>query len=40
MSYRVGGSEYVVITAGGDVTNGDGRGDYVIAFELTALPRE
>lgn len=40
MSYRVGGSEYVVITAGGDVTTGDGRGDYVISFELTALPRE
>ena len=34
MGYRRGGMDYVVVTAGGDLTSGRGRGDYVIAFRL------
>ncbi|MYE84373.1 MAG: pyrroloquinoline quinone-dependent dehydrogenase [Gammaproteobacteria bacterium] len=34
MGYRLGGADYVVVTAGGDLTEGQGRGDFVIAFRL------
>lgn len=34
MAYRFGGNEYIVITAGGELENERGRGDYVIAFAL------
>ena len=34
MGYRHGGSDYVVVTAGGDLTSGEGRGDHVIALRL------
>ena len=34
MGYRLDGKDYVVVTAGGDLTNGIGRGDHVIAFRL------
>ena len=36
MGYRHGGVDYVVVTAGGYLTAGEGRGDYVIAFSLAA----
>lgn len=36
MGYRYGDSEYIVITAGGSLRSGHGRGDYVIAFELSS----
>ena len=36
MGYRHGGMDYVVVTAGGDLTAGEGRGDYVVAFRLAA----
>ena len=36
MSYRHAGMDYVVVTAGGDLTSGEGRGDHVIAFRLAA----
>ena len=35
MGYRNDDSEYIIITAGGDLASGNGRGDYVIAFELS-----
>ncbi|MXW55057.1 MAG: pyrroloquinoline quinone-dependent dehydrogenase [Gammaproteobacteria bacterium] len=34
MAYQLDGMDYVVITAGGDLTNGTGRGDHVVAFRL------
>ena len=34
MGYRHGGMDYVVVTTGGDLTEGEGRGDHVIAFRL------
>lgn len=34
MSYELDGTQYVVIAAGGDRVDGDGRGDYLIAFSL------
>ena len=34
MAYKVGDTEYIVITAGGDLVDEHGRGDYVIAFKL------
>lgn len=37
MSFRFSGSDYVVVMAGGDLSEGPGRpgrGDYVIAFSL------
>ena len=34
MGYRYKGADYVVVTAGGDLTEGSGRGDYVIAYRL------
>lgn len=34
MGYRHDGMDYVVVTAGGDLTSGIGRGDHVIAFRL------
>lgn len=34
MGYRQDGEDFVVITAGGDLTEGVGRGDHVIAFRL------
>ena len=36
MGYRLGGADYVVVTAGGDLSEGEGRGDFVIAFRLGA----
>ena len=36
MGYRLGGADYVVVTAGGDLSEGAGRGDFVIAFRLDA----
>ena len=38
MGYRLGGADYVVVTAGGDLSEGEGRGDFVIAFRLDAGP--
>ena len=32
MAFRLGSEEFVVITAGGDRTDGNGRGDHVVAF--------
>ncbi|MCY4128029.1 MAG: pyrroloquinoline quinone-dependent dehydrogenase [Gammaproteobacteria bacterium] len=34
MGYRFGDADYVVIAAGGELADGSGRGDYVIAFRL------
>ncbi len=34
MSYRWNGRQYVVIAAGGDRADGEGRGDYLMAFAL------
>lgn len=34
MAYRADGRDYVVITAGGDLSEGEGRGDFVLAFRL------
>ena len=34
MGYRHRGMDYVVITAGGHLVEGEGRGDYVVAFRL------
>ena len=34
MGYRHGDNDYVVVTAGGDLADGSGRGDYVIAYRL------
>lgn len=34
MGYRHGGMDYVVITAGGRLIEGEGQGDYVVAFRL------
>lgn len=34
MGYRYGDYDYVVVTAGGDLVDGSGRGDHVIAFRL------
>lgn len=34
MGYRHDDMDYVVVTAGGDLTSGIGRGDHVIAFRL------
>ena len=39
MGYRHRGMDYVVVTAGGDLTSGEGRGDHVIAFRLAARTR-
>lgn len=36
MGYRYGGNDYIVITAGGDIVDGDGRGDFVIAYRLAS----
>ena len=36
MGYRLGGADYVVVTAGGDLSKGAGRGDFVMAFRLDA----
>ena len=36
MGYRRGGIDYVVVTAGGNLAEGRGRGDYVIGFRLDA----
>ena len=36
MGYRLGGADYVVVTAGGDLSEGEGRGDFVMAFRLDA----
>lgn len=36
MGYRLGGADYVVVTAGGDLSDGEGRGDFVMAFRLDA----
>jgi len=36
MGYRHGDMDYVVVTAGGDLTDGRGRGDHVIAFRLAS----
>ena len=36
MGYRLGGADYVVLTAGGDLSAGEGRGDFVMAFRLDA----
>lgn len=36
MAYRDGGMDYVVVTAGGYLSEGEGRGDFVIAFRLGA----
>lgn len=36
MGYRHGDADYVVVTAGGDLASGRGRGDHVIAFRLPA----
>ena len=38
MAYRDGGMDYVVVTAGGYLSEGEGRGDFVIAFRLGAGP--
>ena len=35
MGYRHDGMDYVVITAGEGLTQGRGRGDFVVAFRLT-----
>ena len=40
MGYRHDGADYVVVTAGGDLTEGDGRGDYVLAFRLLVGPTD
>lgn len=34
MAYRYDGDDYVVVTAGGYLADGSGRGDYVIAYRL------
>ncbi len=34
MAYRADGMDFVVITAGGDLSEGDGRGDFVLAFRV------
>ena len=34
MAYAIDGKQYVVIAAGGDVAEGTGRGDYLVAFVL------
>ncbi len=34
MGYRYENSDYIVVTAGGDLADGSGRGDYVIAYRL------
>ena len=34
MAYRADDTDYVVITAGGDLSEGEGRGDFVLAFRL------
>ncbi|MCY4013166.1 MAG: pyrroloquinoline quinone-dependent dehydrogenase [Gammaproteobacteria bacterium] len=39
MAYRDRGVDYVVITAGGDLSEGEGRGDFVVAFGLDAGSR-
>jgi len=39
MSYELDGKQYVVIAAGGDVADGTGRGDYLVAFALTSPSR-
>ena len=36
MGYRLGGADYIVVTAGGDLSAGEGRGDFVMAFRLDA----
>ncbi len=36
MGYRHDGADYVVITAGGTLTDGTGRGDHVIAFRFAS----
>ena len=40
MSYEVGGSQYVVIAAGGHAKLGTTIGDYVLAFALPPIPAE
>ncbi|MCY4094500.1 MAG: pyrroloquinoline quinone-dependent dehydrogenase [Gammaproteobacteria bacterium] len=35
MGYRYEGADYVVVTAGGSLTEGEGRGDYVVAYRLS-----
>jgi len=34
MSYELNGKQYVLIAAGGDRADGEGRGDYLVAFRL------
>lgn len=34
MGFRHAGMDYIVVTAGGDVTNGQGRGDHVVAYRI------
>ena len=36
MGYRHGGMDYVVVTAGGELTAGEGRGNYLIAYRLAS----
>lgn len=40
MSYAFGGRQYVVIAAGGTRVDGEGRGDYLLAFALPRVHRE
>lgn len=37
MGYRHNGKDYIVVTAGGDLTEGEGRGDHVIAYRLATV---
>lgn len=37
MGYRHGDNDYVVVTAGGELADGSGRGDYVIAYRLATV---
>ena len=39
MGYRHDGMDYIVVAAGGGLTEGGGRGDQVVAFRLGAESR-
>ncbi|MEM9384936.1 MAG: PQQ-binding-like beta-propeller repeat protein [Pseudomonadota bacterium] len=39
MSYRWNARQYVVVAAGGSGANGEGRGDYLLAFALPKVPQ-
>ena len=38
MGFRHAGADYVVVTAGGELSRAEGRGDHVIAFRVAGPP--